>query len=581
MANKQDIPVIIHNGKRGLLTLEDGRLDVLQLSADGRPPKHLLSCPVRLLLRAQLSPEPPSAGANGPKRMLDIHALVQKSANSNHLRYTKIRVLVEPAHSVDAEQWVDQLMAAAYPVTKPYRNVLLLINPVSGKGKGVAIANHTIIPTLEAAGCKVDVRQTEYRNHAEEICRDADLSMVDVIAVASGDGGCYEAFNGLAMRPDGRKALRIPLAPLPTGSACAACTNLFGPKNTFNVLLATLNVIKGQPMPIDLQSVVLLPSLERRVSFLSVALGLMVDLDIGTENLRWIGDSRFLYGYLRGIMQNKSCKARIQLNIVDDDKEKMAREAVEAAAADRGPKTVGGGTDPLQLIRGVQTMSVASQAVANGDGYGDGLTPSGSRKSSGLSAKPIGSLMPADAASPAPVNGAVNDDERLPLADLLEPTEAWVTVDSSGSARHDPQSATQNAWSEGEAMLFLYSGLMPYVARDLNQWPVIRAGSGVIDIVLQRCAARSVMLGQATEGASGRPYWLSSQCYYKVLGYTVENLDKKGQPKLTIDGEGYDWDSFHVEVLPRAATLLALDGHYYQAEFLLQAPGAAATKPDK
>jgi sphingosine kinase len=32
----QDLPVILHNDKRGLLTIEDGRLDVLQLSNDGR-----------------------------------------------------------------------------------------------------------------------------------------------------------------------------------------------------------------------------------------------------------------------------------------------------------------------------------------------------------------------------------------------------------------------------------------------------------------------------------------------------------------------------------------------------------------
>lgn len=32
----QDLPVILHNDKRGLLTVEEGRLDVLQLSRQGR-----------------------------------------------------------------------------------------------------------------------------------------------------------------------------------------------------------------------------------------------------------------------------------------------------------------------------------------------------------------------------------------------------------------------------------------------------------------------------------------------------------------------------------------------------------------
>lgn len=33
---------------------------------------------------------------------------------------------------------------------------------------------------------------------------------------------------------------------------------------------------------------------------MSVAIGLMADLDIGTEHLRWMGDTRFVYGFLRG-----------------------------------------------------------------------------------------------------------------------------------------------------------------------------------------------------------------------------------------------------------------------------------------
>jgi hypothetical protein len=32
----QDLPVVLHNEQRGLLTVEEGRLDVLQLSKEGR-----------------------------------------------------------------------------------------------------------------------------------------------------------------------------------------------------------------------------------------------------------------------------------------------------------------------------------------------------------------------------------------------------------------------------------------------------------------------------------------------------------------------------------------------------------------
>lgn len=39
---------------------------------------------------------------------------------------------------------------------------------------------------------------------------------------------------------------------------------------------------------------------KRTISFMSQALGLMAELDIGTEHLRWMGDTRFMVGLIRG-----------------------------------------------------------------------------------------------------------------------------------------------------------------------------------------------------------------------------------------------------------------------------------------
>lgn len=91
------------------------------------------------------------------------------------LNLRKIHVLVEPTHSSDSEQWVDMLMAAAYPITQPYRRVLLLVNPVGGKGKARSIVKEKVLPLLEAAGCKVKMVETTHRYHAEEIAKTTDL----------------------------------------------------------------------------------------------------------------------------------------------------------------------------------------------------------------------------------------------------------------------------------------------------------------------------------------------------------------------------------------------------------------------
>ena len=66
--------------------------------------------------------------------------------------------------------------------------------------------------------------------------------------------------------------------------------------HTYPKQISTRNI--GQPMKVDLFSVT--QGEKRSVSFMSQAVGLMADLDIGTDNLRWMGETRFMYGLLRG-----------------------------------------------------------------------------------------------------------------------------------------------------------------------------------------------------------------------------------------------------------------------------------------
>jgi sphingosine kinase len=352
------------------------------------------------------------------------------------------------------------------------------------------------------------------------------------------------------------------------------------------MVLATLNVIKGQPLPVDLCSVLLMPSGERRVGFLSTALGLMVDLDIGTEHLRWMGDSRFLVGFLRGVAQNKPCKARLTLDVISDDKEEMARVARQAAAQEAGVKVVGGGTDPLAIIRGVQTAPVATLSngrVANGDdakdvnGNGNGAVSNGDVKMNG----------------DKPFDDDLDGDGPLPPARPLQPTSDWLTIESNPTSKKSPsadssgQSSLSDGpatttkdgnWEHGQSMLYMYAGLMPWVSRDLNQWPVIRSGSGAIDVVVQRIVPRRVLLNAITSAEHGDAFWEDCQHYYKVRAFIAENLDKAAQPMFTIDGEAFPWDSFHVEVLPRAASFLSLDGRFFHSRFVSTSGGEQETR---
>lgn len=310
-------------------------------------------------------------------------------------------------------------------------------------------------------------------------------------------------------------------------------------------------LMAGQPFAVDLCSILLLPSKERHVSFLSTALGLMVDLDLGTEHLRWMGDARFMYGFIRGVTQNKPLKARLRLDVVSDDKKEMASQARTAAVEQRGKRVVGSGTDPLALIRGVQSLAVWDKSEeAKDTANGNGANGTGNNH-----------------------KGEVDDgieDGPLPPATPLQPDDSWFTIEStSGSVKENAGEVGPGGWQDGQhKILYLYAGLLPWVSRDLNQWPVAQTGSGVIDLCVQRVVPRTTLLKAISNSADGGAYWLEGQHYYKVRAFTAENLDKARQPLFTVDGEAFPFDEFHVEVLPRAARLLALDGRVFVSEFL-------------
>ncbi|RXK41560.1 hypothetical protein M231_01059 [Tremella mesenterica] len=450
----QDIPVILHNDKRGLLVLEDDILQVLQLSRDGNrqpssppsssfsclpstrkahgsAPKRLLSCPIRYLLRASLA-----KGEQGTRRRLDLSSVIRKGRTC-HL--SQIHVLVEPINVPEAEEWVEAVMLAAYRGAKPFREILLLVNPIGGKGKSESIVRHTVLPILQAAGCTVDLRETTHRLHAEEIAQQINLEY-DVIATASGDGLVYEVLNGLAARSDARKALKTPVVPIPTGSANALCVNLLGPEDYDLVPIACLNIIKGQPLPMDLCSVLLLPSMTRRWSFLATAMGLMVDLDIGTEHLRWMGNSRFIYGYLRGLISQKKLSCRIRMKIVASDKVEMAREARQKV---RSTQSIGGGIDPISPTNNDIPSKTTSKEMSSATLSENGVN---------------GEVMSGTLMNGEDADG--DEDGSLPAPIELKPDESWKTIESTGThlkthKKGQNGKGANNDWVDGEGIIYV------------------------------------------------------------------------------------------------------------------------------
>lgn len=132
------------------------------------------------------------------------------------------------------------------------------------------------------------------------------------------------------------------------------------------------DLFAGQPMKVDLFSFT--QGNQKRISFMSQTVGLLADVDIETEHLRWMGDLRFVLGFLRGrenapsfwrrvkpdsssVVTRKTCKMELSMKVVEQDKSQM----VDALHARR-----------KSAAKGVPTTLPASDITSSDDEQEDG-----------------------------------------------------------------------------------------------------------------------------------------------------------------------------------------------------------------
>ncbi|KAJ7734767.1 ATP-NAD kinase-like domain-containing protein [Mycena maculata] len=315
--------VIFQDGNQITMTLLDSGIRV---SACGRltstfsrnPKPHVEIVPFLNVLFAGVSFTP--AG----RSVLDFSYL---SAATSTFQLCQVSGDVSSIQGTTILQWVSEIQTKAYKDITPRRRFLVVINPHGGQGKAKTLWHETVEPILSAAGCIVHVQYTgpvSSPTNAAAIARNIDLAAYDALVPVSGDGIVNELINGLASRPDAASALRMPIAPIPAGSGNALSVNIMGPAKVLDVAYATLNAIKGQPIPLDVCSVT--QGDTRIYSFLSQAFGLMADLDMGTEWIRWVGGTRFVLGYLYGVLTGRRYNVEITLKVVESDKRVMVED---------------------------------------------------------------------------------------------------------------------------------------------------------------------------------------------------------------------------------------------------------------
>lgn len=274
-----------------------------------------------------------------------------KPTSKNVVRVASINYLIDKADRHQVSVWTAKLLDRAYTKSQRKKRIKVLINPFGGKGGAQKSYLRDIAPIFAAARCELDVERTAYSGHAVEIAEKLDPEDYDVVASCSGDGLPHEVFNGLGRKKDARRALaKVAVVQLPCGSGNAMSWNLNGTDSTS---LAALCVVKGIRTPLDLVSIT--QGDKRTLSFLSQSLGIIAEVDLGTENIRWMGSARFTYGFLVRFLAQKvfPCDVAVKVEIPTKAsiREHYRRELSNYAANDERREPADTDSDALPELK--------------------------------------------------------------------------------------------------------------------------------------------------------------------------------------------------------------------------------------
>ncbi|KAH8915114.1 hypothetical protein BT69DRAFT_1356989 [Atractiella rhizophila] len=462
-------------------------------------------------------------------RTITLHAFASLKASKLSVLRFNIPENLKDAGLEEAKKFANHILELAYqgaiaPPNK--RSILFIVNPFSGQAKGQKVITR-ILPWFKAAGIAVKTELTKHAQHASEIAAKMSLDEYDTITTVSGDGLIYEVVQGLANRPkDAWKALKtINFGVIPAGSANAVSVSMRGPVETRNMVASVLAVIKGKRTSLGLS--VVTTGTRRIYCLLSQVYGIISDLDIDTEHLRWMGESRFVYGFIRGALQKRHCDGILEMKLAPN-----------------------GGNKRAMLEEFLQN---------------------GNKKNLDES-----DLHPVDQDNeetwklPALKYGTVNDP--LPEAAAKKPLITTTTPIVSDDANRKKQlNGEDGRWLRLDlSMVSLMAGKLPYLAYNLMAFPLGNPADSYIDVhIIPKANSVGEILSclDGTE-ATGGTFWKDTQSYYKVEMYrftpkAVPKFHKAEIAPIAFDGEYLKpYEAFQVECLPGALQFLTLDGWY-------------------
>ena len=171
------------------------------------------------------------------------------------------------------------------------RHLEIIINPHSGKGKAVKIFER-VRPLLDRANLAYSVTETKSAADTKNVVRNFNLTQTDGLVIVGGDGTIHDAIAGLMSRDDREMAIKMPLGIIPAGSGNGLGKSILeAAGESFDSLNAAFIVAKGRQQSFDLAEIS--QGDRQYYSFLSLAWGLISDVDLESEKIRFLGAYRF------------------------------------------------------------------------------------------------------------------------------------------------------------------------------------------------------------------------------------------------------------------------------------------------
>lgn len=263
---------------------------------------------------------------DGPWKIIIYRYTFVETLMSSCMKPSKLRKpnhveFVMPGYE-ESQRWMNLINGM---VCKPYhprsvdfengdqprkRKFLVVINPHAGQGKSTEIWHDVVKGMLREANIEFKLFVTEGVNHAYLYILSFDWHTYDAILTLGGDGTLAEVVNGLCNRDDVEQALsRLVLVPVGGGTGNGLIKSiLHSCDEEYSVENAIFAAVRGIPQPFDLAFVQ--TSNKKYHSFLLNIWGLLSDVDILSEGLRWMGEARLYFAAVYFILSRRVYSGR-------------------------------------------------------------------------------------------------------------------------------------------------------------------------------------------------------------------------------------------------------------------------------